>query len=222
MDIYNFIITNRELILLIYTIIISIICLAIVLKTDKLFRLSLHQGIRYFRNAFFFYGLAFILRYFLATADINILIIRAVFEFFVVIAGFSLLYSLLWKRLDYPQKSFSSIFNPKMGIFYLFSLIIIILDCLWGNYYFMFFSQILLFAIASIVSGAGYSKAEKRQGFFKLYFIIILLNFAAWVFNFAVAAIFNWSQIGVINIYILNLIIFMLFLYIVQKATKTN
>jgi hypothetical protein len=220
MEIYKFILNNRELIILIYTAIISLICFIIVLKTDKLFRLSLHQGIRYFRNAFFFYGLAFILRYMLAIVDINTVIIRAVFEFFVVIAGFSLLYSLLWKKLDYSKKSFSSIFNSKMGIFYMFTIIIVFLDYLWCNYYFMFISQILLFGIASIISGSNYNRMAKKQGFFKMYFIIILLNFFAWAFNLAVASVFEWSQIGVINIYILNLIIFALFLYSVERITK--
>ena len=63
MDIYGFIIQNKELFKIIYALVIVLICILIVIKTNKLFRLSFHTGIRYFRNTFFFYGIAFAIRY---------------------------------------------------------------------------------------------------------------------------------------------------------------
>jgi hypothetical protein len=95
MDIYSFIIANKDLFKIIYAFLIILICLFIVLKTHKLFHLSLHPGIRYFRNAFFLYGIAFFARYFLSLVIKQPLVTTSIFEFFIIMAGFFLLYSLI-------------------------------------------------------------------------------------------------------------------------------
>jgi hypothetical protein len=137
-------------------------------------------------------------------------------------AGFFLLYSLLWKRLEYPKKeSFSSLLNLKILVFYLLALIIAILDSLWVTYCFMFWSQIISFIYASIISGINQMKNGGR-GFSRVYFVVIFLNLIAWTLNFLVATFFHWSQKWVINLYILNLLIFLLFLYGVIKVTRKS
>jgi len=103
-EIYNFIAQNRELFRFLYSIIVAFICFIIVLKTDRLFRISSHQGIRYFRNAFFFYGLAFIFRYILGN-PVYFNQMRLVFEFFMIMGGFCLFYSLLWKRFEHSKET---------------------------------------------------------------------------------------------------------------------
>ena len=102
---FNLIIENKEIIKLFYGIVIGLICLIIVLKTDRLFRISLHQGIRYFRNAFLFFGIGFIIRYLLGAlfsyeffSYSYYPIFNILFEFFLIMAGFFLIYSLLWKK----------------------------------------------------------------------------------------------------------------------------
>jgi hypothetical protein len=227
MYLYEFVMQNREIFKLIYTLIIGFICFLIVLKTDKLFKLSFHQGIRYFRNAFFFYGLAFIMRYVLGLvgyaaglADYSS-IVKAVFEFFLIMAGFSLVYSLLWKKFESPKGSFSSLFNPRFLIFYIMAIIVASLDYLWTTYSFMFLLQIILFAYASSLSYYNYTESKKGW-FLKFYFIAIVLNLIAWIANFLVAEFFGWNKGGVIGVYILNIIIFFLFLYGVVKVTNKN
>ena len=156
----DLIIENKELLKIFYALAIGFICAIIVLKTDRLFRLSFHQGIRYFRNAFLFYGLAFIIRYFIGVpslynyfaTDISPLI-EFVFEYFLIMAGFFLLYSLLWKKIEASgHHHTSSLFNVKIFMFYVMAFVIAILDYLWGTRSFMFFSQIVLFAFASGIS----------------------------------------------------------------------
>jgi hypothetical protein len=224
---YEFVMQNKEAFKLIYTLIIGFICFLIVLRTDKLFRLSLHQGIRYFRNAFFFYGLAFIMRYVLSSfsyvsnlADYS-LIVKGIFEFFLIMAGFSLVYSLLWKRFESSKGSFSSLFNPRFLIFYIMAIVIAFLDSLWKTYSFMFVLQIILFAYASVIAYSNYSGSKKGK-FLSLYLIVILLNLIAWIANFLVAEFFEWNTGGVIGIYILNIIIFFLFLYSIMKVTNKH
>jgi len=216
---YNLIAENIELFRFFYSMLIAFICLVIVIKTDRLFRISFHQGIRYFRNAFFFYGVAFILRY-LLTDTPYFFLIRAFFQFFIIMAGFFLLYSLLWKRFEKSKGSKSSFFNPVIFIFYMITLIIISLDYLWNVYYFMFFSQIILFGIATIISYKNYRQKGAEYNFLKLYFIVMVLNFFAWIFNLVFGTFFGWRLRWLANVYALNIIVFLIFLYGVIKLTK--
>ena len=217
-EVYRFVAENKELLRFLYSIIIAFICLIIVLKTDRLFRISEHQGIRYFRNAFFFYGVAFIFRYFLSKS-IYFNYMKLIFEFFLIMAGFFLLYSLLWKRFEL-KPSESSLFNSKIFIFYFLALILVSLDYLWGGYLSLFLSQIILFGIASIISYKNYRVGGKEYRFLKLYFIVMFLNFFAWFLNFIFASFLDWRLRWLANIYVLNVIIFLIFLYGVVKLTK--
>lgn len=223
---YDWIIANKELCKIFYLLAVAVICTIIVLKTDRLFRISLHPGIRYFRNAFFFYGIAFITRYFLGANFLSVYVnfnphlINALFEFFLIMAGFSLFYSLLWKKFESSKMAFSSLFNFKIIIFYFLAFMIVILDNLWGTYAFMFFSQIILFSCASVISYINYKKNGVKHKFLKFYFIAMLLNLFAWSLNALVALYLNWNKMMLTNVYLLNIIIFLLFLFGVIKVTK--
>ena len=215
----EWIIENKELLKFIYTFLIAGICAIIVVKTDRLFGLSSHQGIRYLRNAFLFFGVGFIVRSLLGIPSLPHDMLRVLFEFFLIMAGFFLLYSLLWKRFKTFIK-FSSLFNPWILIFYLMALIIALIDNLWSTHILMFFSQILLFSFASIISLKNYIKNGKKHKFLKFYFVAMVLSLAAWTLNALAALYFKWDQAIVLNVYVINIIIFLLFLYGVVKVTK--
>lgn len=216
---YNIIAENIGLLRFVYSMLIAFICLIVVIKTDRLFRISFHQGIRYFRNAFFFYGIAFILRY-LLTDTPYFSLIKAFFQFFIIMAGFFLLYSLLWKKFEISKESKSSFFNSIIFVFYIITLIIIFLDYLWDTYHFMFFSQIISFGLASMLSCRNYKQKGEKHKFLKLYFIIMLLSFFVWSFNFIFGSFFNWRLRWLANVYALNIVVFLIFLYGVIKLTK--
>lgn len=222
----DYIIQNKDLIKAIYGLIVIFVCIAIVLKTDKLFKISYHQGIRYFRNAFFFYGISFIIRYFLfqdfifESTFLSYNIVKFLFEFFIIMAGFFLLYSLLWKEFEENEPYPSSLFNKCLMIFYAMTLVIVFVDYIWGSYYFMFLSQIVLFIIASIISFINYSKKGKQRKFLKFYFIAMLLSLTAWILNAITALYLGWNFIALIIIYIINISLFLLFLYGVFEVTK--
>jgi len=218
LELYSFIAENKDLFRFFYSAVIVFICFIIVMKTDRLFRISSHQGIRYFRNAFFFYGIAFGLRYVLAK-PVYFILMRLVFEFFMIMGGFFLLYSLLWKRFENKKPSKSSLFNLKIIIFYILTIIIVLLDYLWGGYNFMFFSQIILFLFASIISYKNYKK-KKKKCFLKLYFWVMFISLISWVANYIFANFFGWQLRWLTNVYALNVIVFLVFLYGVIKVTK--
>ena len=218
MYLYDLLLNNKEMLKILFTVIVGLSCFIIVLRTHKLFRLSYHQGIRYFRNAFFFYGLAFIFRYlFLRISNFATQII---FEFFIIMAGFFLLYSLIWKKFETQEKSsYSSLLNLRIALFYVLTIILVFMDYIWLSYCFMFGSQIILFAYTSIISYSNYKKSNGR-GFTKLYFIVMLLNLIIWIANFVTAKYLGWYQPIVVGVYALNIIIFLIFLYGVISLTR--
>jgi len=225
----SWIVQNREILKIIYGLAISLICLIIVLRTNKLFQLSFHQGIRYFRNAFFFYGIAFFVRYILDTPLLYKYFgvigtgFDFLFEYFIVMGGFFLLYSLLWKRLESRRKIyFSSLANPKIALFYVMTVIIAFMDSLWHTYSVMFFSQIILFIILSVVSYINYSNNGSQHKFLKFYFFAMILSLVAWILNAVTALLFGWNQSILMSVYIINAIIFLVFLFGVLILTKTK
>lgn len=223
MDFYSFIIQNKEIFKLVYSLIIVAICLIIVFRSNKFFRLSLHNGIRYFRNAFLFFAVGFFIRYIIKFIipenyfpHYNA-IITSLFEFFLITGGFFLLYSLMWRKFEVKKGSQSSLLNFRVAIFYALSIIIVLLDYLWSTLYFMFTLQIIIFLYASIISFTKINKNKQRQ-FPKLYFIAMLLALFAWALN-ALVILLGLGLSSTINIYIFNLIFFFLFLYGVVKVT---
>lgn len=219
------IIENKWVLEVLYALAVALICFIVVIKTDRFYRLSLHQGIRYFRNAFFFYGIAFIVRYlFGVLSDLEfeqVYAVQVIFEYFLVMAGFFLLYSLVWRRFESGKENyFTSLFNSKVAVFHVMALIIAILDNTWQTYYFMFASQILIFFYASIISFVNFRKNKNKQNFQKFYFVAMLLGLVAWTLNLLAPLYFNWSSGLLIDVGAINIVFFLLFLYGVIKVTK--
>jgi len=226
--IYDWILTNKEMLKLIYALIICIICAIIVLKTDRLFKLSNHQGIRYLRNAFFFYGSAFFVRFILGTTNIvgnysqfYSVSIKILFEFSIVMAGFFLFYSLIWKRIE-KRTQYNSLINFNIGILYLISIIITALDFVQNTDFFMYFSQIILFAIMTIISFKNFYEGGRRYKFLKYYFLTMIFGLLAWTLNTALFYLLNWNKVVQMQVYTLNIIFFLLFLYGIIKITNTK
>jgi hypothetical protein len=219
------IIQNKEIFKVFYSLIIILISALIVLKAHSLYRLSLHNGLRYFRNAFFFFALAFASRYLLRLLfDINSLshltfISLYLFEFFLIVGGFFLIYSLLWKKFE-PQGVFSSLFSPIITVLYFIALIITTIDLIWDFYYLLFISQIIIFLYASIISYFNFRRDEGKHKFPRFYFLAMVLALVTWILNFLVATVFNWNLILTINVYIFNSLFFLLFLYGIIKVMR--
>ncbi len=217
MEFYEFVLQNKEIFKIFYALIIISICWFIFWKSHKIFSLSYHQGVRYFRNAFLFYAAGFFSRYFLKFA-IGGFLANLFFEFFFAMAGFFLLYSLLWKKFESVKiKSYSSLFNIPIVIFYLLSLIIIYADLVASGLYFLFISQIILFALMSMLTLLNY--VNRKQSFLKFYFTAVVLIFIAWLLNFIALSFFELVTPIIIGVYILNLIFFFILLYGVAKLT---
>jgi hypothetical protein len=224
---YDWILTNKELLKIIYALIICFICAIIVLKTDRLFKLSDYQGLRYLRNAFFFYGIAFFVRFILGAIIISNyqqiypILIKIIFNFSIIMAGMFLFYSLIWKKVEKKQQ-YSSLLNFNIGILYLISIIITIFDYLLTTNLFMYVSQIILFTIMAIISYNNYTRAGRKHKFLKYYFLTMILGLLAWILNTALFYFLNWNKIVQMQVYALNIIFFLFFLYGITKFTKSK
>ena len=223
MNLYLFILENKFIFEILYALIIASICSLIVMKTDKIYGLSSHQGIRYFRNAFLFFGIAFLARYIFGVfSDMSWsypYLVQIAFEYFLIMAGFFLLYSLIWKKLN-SKKVKNSLLNSKLIIFHLIALALAITDSFLGNYFLMFSSQILIFIYASIISFINFRKKGKEHKFLRFYFIAMLLSLIAWALNLLAASVFQWNPMVLIQIGIINVTFFLLFLLGVIKFTS--
>jgi hypothetical protein len=211
---------NKDTIKILYGLIVLFICIFIVLKSDRLSILSAHQGIRTFRNAFFFYGLAFATRYlvggFFNPFNVSILF----FEFFLIVGGFFLLHSLVWKKFySIDRKYFSSLFTPITLLFYAMAVLIVLLDFFWKFYLFLFISQIIIFSVASALSAVNYLNRPKKL-FPKFYFLAMFFSLIAWVLNALAASMLNWNKGVLSGVYLLNVIVFLLFLMGIISVTK--
>ena len=117
---YMQLINNLELMKIgseiLYTFVIVMICTLIYLRTKEIYSLTKHEGIKYFRNGFLFFGLAYISRIILYLVSLTFW----AFEFFIpgylyhpiamiavsylsTMALFYITYSIVWKKIRYKH-----------------------------------------------------------------------------------------------------------------------
>jgi hypothetical protein len=98
---------------LVFTLIAVFFCFVIYFKTAESYRLTKHKGIQYFRDAFLFFGLSYIIRFlfspvilsrpaldYILPRGMSIILFILPLGYFSTIAIFYLLYSTIWKRFD--------------------------------------------------------------------------------------------------------------------------
>ena len=100
------------------------------------------------------------------------------------------------------------------------TLVVVLLDYFWKTNSFMFASQIIIFFVAFIISLINYSAKGKAHRFLKFYVVAMFLILITWALNFAMVFFINWNQGVLTNIYAINLIVFFLIWYGVNKVTK--
>lgn len=223
--IVDWIISNKEVLKVMYAFFVAFVCMLIFLKADRLFKISDYQGIRYFRNSFFFFGLAVIARFILGLVtttnpDTYSMIIKILFEIFTIIASLFLLYSLIWKRIE-KQKKHHSLINLSAFIFYLISGIIVIIEYSTRNYFLFYLFQFFLFLFILIIAFKNYLTLRNEYSFSKIYLLTISVGLISWGLE-SLLYLIGENQIIQIAIYGLNLLFFFLFLKGVINLTKNG
>lgn len=205
---------------LIYSFTIILCSLMIYYATREMYKLSSYKGIKYFRQAFLFFAIAYFFRYsikflliFFNTKRIIELspafigfVSLFVFLYSSSMAIFYLVYSIMWKKWK----------SSKLAII-LFNILAITISFV-GTFLMGFRISILLGLVlltaASILPLKDYKKGNKKKN--NLFAIYVLL-FLFLILNIADILIPEFLEFYQIMIYISSIAIFMTILYKVLK-----
>ena len=209
-----------------YSLIVSISCFLIYLKTKELYDLSQYKGINYFRNTFLFFGISETIRLLLhltAKFSAPLLPVRPELVFIFNACSFLMIYascmalvylllSIFWKRMS----------NKSLGNVYLahyISLIVAFVSLLKDRHPTFIIFQAGLFVLLIIVSYLNYKKSKHGESFSNIY-LIYLLIFFLWIVSNVMEFIVIFSPITAFIIYFSSIIIFLLILIKVIERLK--
>ena len=209
---------------LIYSFIIIVCSLMVYFGTKELYELSSHKGIKYFRQAFLFFGLAYFFRsvimYALFMFNFNeILEISPMFFgegtlflflYFSSMAVFSLLYSVMWKKWNNDSKI--------KYVLHFLSFAIAFLSIISRNMVVRAGITLLLFTIVLFTIYEVYKEGKNKKKKNHLYTIYMLL-FAFFLLNIFDILIPNFLTEFKMFIYLASITVFLLILYKVLKRT---
>jgi len=211
---------------LLFTIIAVIFCFIIYFKTREIYKLTKYQGIRYFRGAFLFFGLSYLLRFifslimfsriafdFILPREMFALLFILPLGYFSTIGILYLIFGLVWKR-----------FNSKalLGLGHVIAVLLSIISFLTRSHRMLLYLQTALLIIAVILSflvhkkDAG-KKEKKLTGMKALYLLISAL----WLINLWIIDERRPFPIGIeIFFQLLSLAVFITIYYKVSKWLK--
>jgi len=217
---------------IIYSFVIIFCSLIIYYGTKELYELSSHKGIKYFRQAFLFFALAYFFRsfiklivfYFNAQGILSIsprlfnpLISQVTLIFFIYFSAMAvlyLLYSVMWKKWNGNDK--------KVYLFHLLAFAISLFIVLSGNALAYLGVNILLFFIVLFVVYTSYKNKKKAKGHkHNLYIIYLLLSFF-WIINIIDILIPSFFQNFQLLIYLASAAIFFIMVYKVLKKAGSS
>lgn len=213
---------------IIYSFVIIISSLMIYFGTKELYELSSHKGIKYFRQAFLFFALAYFFRSFIKLLVIyfnnNLLDISpslfspllaqaALFSFmyFSSIAIFYLLYGLIYKKVRYQKIIF---------VFHLIAIMIAFVSIIYRNpFVYLGLNFFLLFFVLFIVFlSYKYSRKSKNFNMYIIYILLLLF----WILNIIDILIPRFFKTFQLIVYLLSITIFQIMVYKVLKKAGSN
>jgi hypothetical protein len=211
---------------LIYSFVIIICSLMIYFATKEMYELSSYKGIKYFRQSFLFFAVAYFFRYFIKFF-IDILsfkfdadILRGVFleiSLFIFLyssamAVFYLLYSVMWKKWNHSK--------TRIFLFNIFALLIALIGTLIRGEVIPIVINIILLIFVYLVLYVAYKdQRDKKKG--TSLFVIYLLLFIFWILNVIDVMIPRFLQIFQLGIYLVSILLFMIILYkVISKTGK--
>jgi len=207
---------------LIYSFVIIVCSLMVYYATKEMYELSSYKGIKYFRQAFLFFAIAYFFRYFieffLFLFNIkNILdfspmyigwISLYIFLYASAMAVFYLLYSVMWKKWNHSKS--------RIFIFNICAIIIALFGATFRDMLISLMLNIILLIFVSFILYIAYKDSiDRKKG--KNLFIIYILLFVFWVLNVIDILLPRFLQLYQLIIYIVSTLLFMIILYKVLK-----
>ena len=207
---------------ILYTIVIIFCSLLIYISTKKFYQLTGHQGIKYFRQAFLFFSIAYFIRisikfifscYNLARLlDIPIRTLGIasllLFMYFSTMAIFYLFYSATWKQLG----------TKKIFFFHAIAIAISLAVTLipTTGFYMLINLALLVLLIATLIIAK--LKSNKKSNIYITYPLIAIF----WVLNIVDILVPNFVKDFQLIVYSLSAILFIIILYKVTKQIGAN
>jgi hypothetical protein len=205
----------------IYSFVIIVCSLMIYFGTRELYTLSSYKGIKYFRQAFLFFAIAFFFRSFIKFV-IDYLSLSRISDFaphvfggaislfffiyFSSMAIFYLLYSAVWKKWNNDPK--------RIYLFHFLSLIIsTITICMNNSLVYLFMNIILLIFVTVVFYIAHKNNKKKENGLYPIYALLFLFEILN-VIDILIPAFFQGIQLF---IYLISSGIFLIILYKVLR-----
>lgn len=215
---------------IIYSFVIILCSLIIYFGTRELYELTKHKGIKYFRQSFLFFAIAYVFRSLIKFVIVffNIRNLKdfspllgpltlVLFIYFSTMAVFYLLYSVMSKKWEN---------YPKFIYFFHFIAIIVAIMIvitqslqiyLTINFLLLFFVFYLVFV--SYKESYSQEKTNQKKKSHNMYVIYLLLS-VFWIFNILDILIPDAIQSYQVAVYIFSISIFMTILYKVIKKTS--
>jgi hypothetical protein len=209
---------------LIYSFVIIFTSLMIYFGTKELYDLSSYKGIKYFRQAFLFFGIAYLSRFFIQFIIISfnlhgifdayplILGYLALFAFMYLslISVFYLIYSVLWKN-----------FKDKPKVIYIFhgvAVLIALASIFFNNQlFYLGLNALILVSAIVLTSISFYNQRHKhKKNNLLIVYLLLFIFFILNVFNILVPIFMESLKL---LIYLVSLGIFLVILYKVLKKS---
>jgi len=203
---------------LIYSFVIIACSFMIYYATKEVYELSSYKGIKYFRQSFLFFAIAYFFRYFIIffLAFFNIEVSsRLIFDgtlfiflYFSSMAVFYLLYSVMWKKWNHSMQ--------RIYMLNILALIIALIGTLFRGVGVSLILNIILLLFVSFILFKAYKDSKDRQRR-KSLFIIYPLLFIFWILNVVNIMIPKFLELYQLVIYLISILLFMIILYKVLK-----
>ena len=172
-----------------HTLIVVFLCFTIYYKTREIFDLTKHEGIKYFRITFLFFGLAYISRFISVLLKLIVITFDIYFPmhifgifplvfigYFSTIAILSLTYSILWKKLHINHTFLKH-------TFLLFNIIAVLISGIAffsRSPFILILAQAVLLIFTSIIIACHILSNSRKTS--RLY-ILYILFFLFWIVN---------------------------------------
>lgn len=182
---------------LVYTIVAVLFCFLIYFKTKELFDLTKYAGIKYFRDAFLFFGVSYAIRFLFelvlfSKVAFDFILPRTMFAplfilplgYFSTMGIFYLLFSLLWKRGQMHKWIWTG-----HGIAVVLSLI----SFFTRSHFILLFLQAGLLFLTIVLTFFWYRNEKKISSVRLLYFLILFF----WLINLLIIERERFFLLGV-------------------------
>ncbi len=168
-----------------FTLVMFLFFCLIYIKTREIYTLSKHKGVQYFRDAFLFFGLSYVLRFALSLVllleDVDFSFLYQVFfSSLILCLGYFSTISILYLIFSLCWKSFDNRLLIRSG--HIFALTLSILSVVLHSHLLILLSQFILLIVVIVIDLVRTTDQRKISQTKTLYFLVAFL----WLVNLMV------------------------------------